>query len=202
MRVLNEMLAAMYLTSPQLPVLRARAIELMGYLTRTAVEDSSALEPLIESNHAWMAKLIQAADFESLSRVLMQALDDFIEGIYRQGYGRVHPRVNQALDYIQHHYTAAISLRDVARATGLSAFRLAHLVREHTGKSVLQWILALRVKQAQNLLENSAKSGAEIAYESGFGDQSTFIKQFRRRVGLTPARWRRTRWTAKKPAEA
>jgi AraC-like DNA-binding protein len=202
MRVLNEMLAAMYLTSPQLPVLRARAIELMGYLTRTAVEDSAALEPLIESNHAWMAKLIQAADFESLSRVLMQALDDFIEGIYRQGYGRVHPRVNQALDYIQHHFTAAISLRDVARATGLSAFRLAHLVREHTGKSVLQWILALRVKQAQNLLENSAKSGAEIAYESGFGDQSTFIKQFRRRVGLTPARWRRTRWTAKKPAEA
>jgi AraC-like DNA-binding protein len=202
LRVLNEMLAAMYLTSPQLPVLRARAIELMGYLTRTAVEDSPALEPLIESNHAWMARLIQAADFESLSRVLMQALDDFIEGIYKQGYGRGHPRVNQALDYIQRHFTAAISLRDVARDSGLSAFRIAHLVRAHTGKSVLQWILAQRVKHAQFLLESSSKSGAEIAYESGFGDQSAFIKQFRRRVGLTPARWRRARWAPGKPEGA
>lgn len=194
MRLLNEMLAAMYLTSPQLPVLRARAIELMGYLTRTAVEDSPAMEPLIESNHAWMARLIQAADFESLSRVLMQALDDFIEGIYRHGYGRLHPRVNQALEFMQSHYTAAISLRDVARAAGVSPFRLAHLMKEYTGKSVLQGILALRVKQAQLLLETTAKSGAEIAYETGFGDQSTFIKQFRSRTGITPARYRRSRW--------
>jgi AraC-like DNA-binding protein len=197
MRVLNEMLAAMYLTSPQLPVLRARAIELMGYLTRTAVEDSPAMESLIDSNHAWMARLIQAPDFESLSRVLMQALDDFIEGIYRQGYGRGHPRVNHALDYIQTHYTAAISLRDVAKAAGVSPFRIAHLVKEHTGKSVLQWILSLRVKEARRLLETTSKSGAEIAYETGFGDQSTFIKQFRSRAGITPARYRRTRWSAK-----
>jgi AraC-like DNA-binding protein len=199
LRVLNEMLAAMYLTSPQLPVLRARAIELMGYLTRTAVEDSLAMESLIESNHAWMARLIQAADFESLSRVLMQALDDFIEGIYRRGYGHGHPRVNQALDFMQEHFAAAISLRDVAQAAGVSPFRIAHLVKEHTGKSVLQWILALRVKQAQHLLETTSKSGTEIAYETGFGDQSTFIKQFRVRAGLTPARYRRTQWASKNP---
>jgi transcriptional regulator GlxA family with amidase domain len=155
------------------------------------------MESLIESNHAWMARLIQAADFESLSRVLMQALDDFIEGIYRQGYGHSHPRVNQALDFIQERFTAAISLRDVARAAGVSPFRIAHLVKEHTGKSVLQWILALRVKQAQHLLETTSKSGAEIAYETGFGDQSTFIKQFRVRAGLTPARYRRAQWAAK-----
>ncbi|MFO7536247.1 MAG: AraC family transcriptional regulator [Kiritimatiellia bacterium] len=194
MRLLNEMLAAMYLTSPQLSVLRARAIELMGSLTRTAVEDSPAMEALIESNHAWMARLIQAADCESLSRVLMQALDDFIEGIYRHGYGRLHPRVNQALEFMQAHFTAAISLRDVARASGVSPFRIAHLMKEYTGKSVLQGILALRVKQAQHLLETTAKSGAEIAYETGFGDQSTFIKQFRNRTGITPARYRRSRW--------
>ncbi len=196
MRVLNEMLAAMYLTSTHLPVLRARAIELMGYLTRTAVEDSPAMESLIERNHAWMARLIQAADFESLSRVLMQALDDFIEGIYRQGYGRGHPRVNRALDFIRSRYASAISLHDVAKAAGVSSFRIAHLVRQHTGKSVLQLILNHRVNQARHLLETTAKSGAEIAYESGFGDQSSFIKLFRARMGITPARFRRAHWPA------
>jgi two-component system response regulator YesN len=62
-RVLNEMLGAMYLTSPKLVVLRARAIELMGYLTRTAVEDSPVMESLIKRKHRWMERLIRARDF-------------------------------------------------------------------------------------------------------------------------------------------
>jgi AraC-like DNA-binding protein len=31
----------------------------------------------------------------------------------------------------------------------------------------------------------------DIAYETGFGDQSYFIKQFRKQMGITPARYRR-----------
>ena len=196
MRVLNEMLAALYLTAPQLPVLRARTIELMGYLTRAAVEDSPALEPLIVRNHDWMARLIQAPDFETLSRVLMQALDEFIEGIFREGYGRGHPRVTRALEFIRVRHADAIALRDVAQAAGVSVFRIAHLVRRHTGKTVLQWILDARLAHARRLLETSAKSGAEIAAETGFGDQSAFIRRFRARLGATPGRFRRAHWAA------
>ena len=192
-RVLNDMLAAMYLSSPKLPVLRARAIELMGYLTRAAVEDSPGMEALIERNHGWMASLILAPDFEALSRVLTQALDEFIEGIYRHGLSRSHTRIGRALDFIASRYQQPIALRDVAQAAGLSRFRLAHLMKELTGRTVLQTILDARIAHARRLLDMTDRSCGEIAYEAGFNDQSYFTRQFSRAVGVTPARYRRRR---------
>lgn len=195
-RVLNEMLGAIYLTSPKLVVLRARAIEMMGYLTRTAVEDSPVMESLISRNHRWMEQLIRAHDFEELSRVLTEALNDFIEGIYLHGFNRSNTQVSTALDYITQHYDHPLSLADVATAVGLSTFRLAHLVKAHTGKTVLQLILHARIQTARQLLENTEKPCTAIAHEVGFHDQSYFIRHFKRVTGETPARYRRMRRTS------
>lgn len=192
-QVLNEMLGAMYLSSPKLVVLRARAIEMMGYLTRAAVEDSPVMESLIERNHQWMDRIIHAGDFEELSRVLTDALNDFIEGIYLHGFNRSNAHVSKALDFVTSHYMKPLKLKDIAAATGLSSYRLAHLVKAHTGKTIVQIITHARVQNARNLLEQTDKSCTDIAYEVGFNDQSYFIKHFRRLTGITPARYRRTR---------
>ena len=192
-KVLNEMLGAMYMSSPKLVVLRARAIEMMGYLTRAAVEDSPVLEPLIERNHLWMERLIRARDFEELSRVLTDALNDFIEGIYLHGFNRTNVHVTKALDYITSHYMQPLRLKHIAAHVGLSTYRIAHLVRAHTGKSIVQVVNHARVQSARHLLEHSSKSCTEIAYEVGFSDQSYFTRHFRRITGITPAKYRRTR---------
>jgi two-component system response regulator YesN len=194
-RILNEMLGAMFLFSPKLPVLRARAIEMMGYLTRAAVEDSPLLEPLIERNHQWMQKLINAKDFENLAHILMRALEDFMQGIYARGLNYHNVRVGKAVDYIASHYTESITLSDVAKAIGISSCRLSHLLKEQTGKSFLQHIIRLRIKKAQELLERSSMSSLEIAMELGFCDQSYFIKHFKRIVGITPSKYRRSHTT-------
>ena len=192
-QVLNEMLGAMYMSSPKLVVLRARAIEMMGYLTRAAVEDSPVMESLIERNHRWMQRLIRARDFEELSRVLTEALNDFIEGIYLHGFNRSNAHVSKALDFITRSYMKPLRLGDIAQVVGLSPYRLAHLVKEHTGKTLVQIITHARIQSAQHLLENTEKSCTDVAYEVGYSDQSYFIKHFKRLTGITPARYRRTR---------
>ena len=132
-------------------------------------------------------------DFEKLARVLTEALNDFIEGIYLHGFNRSNTHVSKALDFITQNYTKPLTLNDIAREVGLSSYRLAHVVKAHTGKTVLQIIAHARIQNAQHLLEHSGKSCTEIAYEVGFNDQSYFIKHFRRLTGITPARYRRTR---------
>jgi len=194
--ILNEMLAAIYMSSPQLVVLRARAVELMSCLTRAAIEDNPLLEPLIEKNHAWTERLVSARSFEELSRVLMDALDDFIEGIYLHGMNRSNTRVRKALDYISQNFAGRISLQSVAREAGVSPCRMAHLVKELTGRTVLQIVQHVRISHAQHLLERTSMSCTEIAYDVGFSDQSYFIKHFKRITGTTPARYRRVRPSA------
>ena len=190
--ILNEMLATIYMSSPQLVVLRARAVELMSCLTRAAIEDNPLLEPLIERNHAWTERLVRSESFEDLSHVLMDALDDFIDDIYLHGVNRTNTRVRRALDYISAHFDSQISLASIADEVGLSRYRLAHLVKEFTGRTVSQIIQEVRINHAQQLLMRTNRNCAEIAADVGFSDQSSFTKYFKRLTGTTPTRFRRS----------
>jgi AraC-like DNA-binding protein len=192
-RILNEMLGTIYLSSPKPVVLRARVIELLSCLTRAAIEDNPMLEPLIERNHRWTDQLIHADGFEALSTELMQALDEFIDAVYLHGVNRSNVHVHKAMEFIAREFKEPISLSHVAAHVGLSSCRLAHLVKAFTGKTVLEVIRQVRLQRAQELLDRTALSGVEIAYEVGFGDQSYFIQHFKRYAGMTPARYRRRR---------
>lgn len=191
-QMFNKMLGAMFLYSPKPVVVRARAIEMMGYLVRTAVEDSPLMEPLLERHMTWIEHIMETQDFDDLCNVLRDALDDFMNSIFRQGVNPVSPAVGKALDYIAANYTESIALEQIAEAAGLSAFRIAHLLKEATGKTALQNIHYLRIQEARRLLEESDLSCTDIAHETGFGDQSYFIKQFRKWMGITPAKYRKS----------
>jgi len=189
--ILNGMLSNIYLATDKMPVLRARTVELMSYLTRAAVEDNPLLEPLIIMNHDWTERLTTAQSFEDLSERLMGALDEFIDAVYAHGMNRENSSVWEAMDFIRRHFAEDISLKDVSQHIGLSTWRTAHLVKEHTGRTVVENILDLRIRRAQQLLASSDKSCTEICFESGFNDQSYFTKQFRRHTGVTPGKYRK-----------
>lgn len=190
-RELNKTLGALFSHTADIRLIKAHVIEMMGYLVRSAVEDSPHMSSLIEKNHAWMTAIIDAGDFESLSNVVADALDDFMRNVYLQGHSRTNETVARILDYLGEHFHETVTLEMLSNEVGLSTFRIAHLMKDVTGHTVLQHVHRLRVQEAQRLLEQSDLSCTDIAYETGFCDQSYFIKQFRKQMGITPARYRR-----------
>ena len=189
--ILNRMLSNIYLATTDTAVLRARTVELMSYLTRAAVEDNPLLEPLIRMNHMWTERLSMSETFEELSERLMQALDEFIDAVYVHRLNRGSSSVRTAMDFVYEHYTEPISLRQVAAHIGLSPWRTAHIVKEHTGKTVMANILDLRIRRAQQLLSSTDRSCTDICFDVGFNDQSYFTKQFGKLTGMTPTRYRK-----------
>jgi len=190
-RELNKTLGAIYSYTADTRLIKAHVIEMMGYLVRRAVEDSPRMGPLIERNHEWMTAIIEAEDFEDLSSVLAEALDDFMRNVYVFGQGSRNEAVSKALDYLCENFREPVTLEMLANQAGLSTYRLSHLLKRETGMTMLQHLHRLRVKEAQRLLEEGRQSCTEIAYETGFCDQSYFIKVFRKKMGITPARYRR-----------
>jgi AraC-like DNA-binding protein len=190
---LNNLLAAMFLDSPRHPVLQARCVELLGYLVRSAIEDSPMLEPLILDHHGWIDSLIRAPDFEAVCVAVRDALDAFMRRVATQGYNRTSLPVRQALDYLARHYAGPVSLTTAAKAAGLSRFRLAHLLKETTGQTLIQHVKRLRIDEACRLLETTTRTYADIAAALGFADQSHFIRHFKDLTGTTPGQYRRER---------
>jgi two-component system response regulator YesN len=192
-RILNNMLAAMFLYSPKPVLIRARAIEMMGFLVRAAIEDNPVQEPLMERQQIWIGEIIESESFEDLCVVLRHSLDNFMSAVFEQGYNRSSKKVQAIMAFISRNYTTQLTLDEIAQEVGLSRFHVARLIKRSTGKTMTQHIRTLRINRARELLQATEKDYAEIAYDLGFADQSYFIKQFREMTGTTPARYRRGR---------
>jgi AraC-like DNA-binding protein len=190
-REMNRLLADIFLYSPRLPVVQGRAIEILGYLVRAAVEDNPELGSLLERHIQWIERMVATRDFETLCAALREALDDFMSHIDLQRSNRHNNHVRQVLRFLAENYMRPIRLEDAARAAGLSRSRVAHLVKECTGKTILQHAKLLRIQKARMWLEETNKDFAEIANDLGFADQSHFIRHFRELTGVPPARYRR-----------
>ncbi len=82
-----------------------------------------------------------------------------------------------------------LSLEELGRCVGLSAFHAARLFARETGMPPHAWRNALRVNRSLPLLR-AGTSVAETASACGFTDQSHFTRHFRRAFGVSPGRWR------------
>ena len=80
---------------------------------------------------------------------------------------------------------------ELAECLGLSPWRLSRLFRRAVGLTMPEYRLHLRLRAAKKLLAQGA-APAYAALEAGFFDQSHLNREFRRRVGLTPAGYARS----------
>lgn len=101
--------------------------------------------------------------------------------------------VTRAIEYMQEHLDASVSIDDVASAAGRSASHFARQFRGEVGAPPHQYLLRLRVERAQELLAGSRLPLAEIALICGFSHQEHMTRLFRRHCGTTPAAYRRSR---------
>ena len=82
------------------------------------------------------------------------------------------------------------SLGEIATEVGLHPSHLARTFRAHVGESIGEHGRRLRLEWAAERLVCSDEGLAEIAGRAGFSDQSHFTREFKRRFGVAPGRYR------------
>lgn len=100
------------------------------------------------------------------------------------------PRIHRAMDHIDRHLDARLSLDSVASVVGLSASRLSHLFKATTGQTVQAYIEARRLRRAADLLGRTSFPIQQIAASAGFDSPFYFAQRFKRWTGLTPTAFR------------
>ena len=81
----------------------------------------------------------------------------------------------------------------VSRMVELSGLPERSFVRrfqKSTGYRPIEYVQTLRIEEAKQLLEVTSKPVEEISFEVGYEDSSFFRRLFKRKVGITPARYR------------
>ena len=95
------------------------------------------------------------------------------------------------LEWMLREVDKPMDVAALASRAGLSPRTFARRFRDQTGTSPVQWLLKVRVRRAQELLETTDATVEEVAAASGFESPVTFRARFQRLAGVTPAAYRR-----------
>ncbi|TWT40761.1 AraC family transcriptional regulator [Botrimarina hoheduenensis] len=94
--------------------------------------------------------------------------------------------------YLDEHFFEAEGVDAAAKQLGISRRAFTQRFRQHTGESWLRYTRLKAIDYAARLLRETEVPVTAIAFECGFGDLSTFYRQFKARLGMPPAAYRAT----------
>ena len=119
---------------------------------------------------------------------------DVYQKFLRHKSSKVHDWAKELKGIIQDHIDTNLSLSLKVISENLNVHP-SYLSREFSkyfdDLSFGDYIRKLRIEKATTLLTGSQYSLAEIAYITGFSDQSHFNRIFKKNIGITPSQYRR-----------
>jgi transcriptional regulator GlxA family with amidase domain len=93
--------------------------------------------------------------------------------------------------WMEQHLAEPITIEQLARHAGYSPRSFARHFRAETGTTPIQWLIGLRVAEAQRLLERTDLPIEAVATRAGFGTAVALRTHFARVIGTPPSAYRR-----------
>jgi len=100
--------------------------------------------------------------------------------------------IRRSTQYLHDNLSRPFSVRDVAAQVHLSERHLSRLFLKSHGKTILDYLTALRIDTARKMLLNPDRPIKQIAAAVGYPDVHYFTTLFGRHTGQTPAAFRAT----------
>lgn len=162
----------------------------LPYFLDPVVSDASLFRALLEL-HLSLEQNVSRLEHDS---ALVLSLAQFFQrlssatALFRP-VGKEARRIKQVQDYLKSNYVENVSLADLASIVDLSPYYLLRMFRENVGVPPHEYQTQLRVARARQLMVERGCTISDAAVESGFFDQSHLSRNFKRIVGVTPARY-------------
>lgn len=100
-------------------------------------------------------------------------------------------RINKAIDYIKCNLDKELSLENLAEISNFSKFHFHRIFKALTGVTLNNFIRNARVERAMfYLINNPSTSISEIAFQSGFANDTSFYRSFKEVNKITATEYR------------
>jgi AraC-like DNA-binding protein len=167
------------------------ALDELPPLLRTSVDEPVISRPGLQRRFVVLHRASQAGA-SRLERecTLLALLEDLTPVARGRRRPSGDPAVAAAVAVLRDRFVDRVDLHTLARATGVSKFRLLRRFRAELGVTPHPFLASVRIAHARRLLAMGV-AVSEVAAAAGFADQSHLTRQFGARLGFTPARYRR-----------
>ena len=103
---------------------------------------------------------------------------------------QMHDIIETSVAYFNEHYNEKINVTEYALSKNVSIGWFTRKFKERTRMTPVQYILSIRISNAQYLLEQSDLRIAEISQKIGYDNQLYFSRIFHKQIGMSPSEYR------------
>lgn len=121
--------------------------------------------------------------------VLAKIFRRYLNSINNPVFDR-NQNIDQIIRYINYNLNYGVSLKDISSAFHLSEEYICRLFKKHTGTTVKQFIINLRIKKIKDLLKNTDRSIESIAVSLNC-NQVYLNRLFKKHTGMTLLTYRK-----------
>ena len=110
-------------------------------------------------------------------------------------------RVQRVIDHIEIHLSDELTLTELSTISCYSPYHFHRVFLILTGINVMEYIRNRRLAKSLEEIENTDKTILEISLSYRFNSCDTFTRAFRRKYGMNPGTYRKTREMKAKPQD-
>ncbi|MBM7565974.1 AraC family transcriptional regulator [Paenibacillus sacheonensis] len=169
------------------------AITHMPVLLRQTLKEINVnrVQPMPVDLNLLSVQLLEMETLEDMQRLIRTVMLEICD----QKKGGLDERNEILIETIkgivqQNYQDMNLSLQSVSGMMKLSGDYIGRLFRKGESMSVADYINAVRIAKAQELLRGSKDSINEVMVKVGYANQSYFFKLFKKKLGCTPGEYR------------
>ena len=99
--------------------------------------------------------------------------------------------IRQIVDYAKSPYYYQCHISKLTENIPFSQQHICNMFKKHIGMSITEYFLQQRLNYAKHLILSTSDSISNIAYVTGFNNESFFYRSFKKHFGITPLELRK-----------
>ncbi|MDO4468098.1 MAG: AraC family transcriptional regulator [Bacillota bacterium] len=103
----------------------------------------------------------------------------------------VNDDFSRILSYVSMHYKEDISLKDLSNEFNYTIQYISMMFKKYLNQNFYKYLMSLRLERSKILLTTTNNKILDIAFESGFNTEHSYINNFKKYYALTPSQYRK-----------
>jgi AraC-like DNA-binding protein/quercetin dioxygenase-like cupin family protein len=99
--------------------------------------------------------------------------------------------IMKSIEYVQQNLSSKIEEKEIVKALGYNQAYFCKMFKEIMGQTFVEYILYLRISEAEKSLITTEKSITQVSLESGFNSLSYFNRVFKKKNNISPLLYRK-----------
>jgi len=163
--------------------------QLVGNTIKYLVENNINFNDLYTDNFNIYMRLANRETIDEIIVLLKDFYKRIIDSSVTDDIGDKQ-YIDRIVEYIKLHFNSELDIENMVKYTGISYSYIRKIIKQETGKSVIDHINELRIEEAKKLLRQTNMKISDIALSIGYNNDQSFARFFKKIEGITPGEFR------------